>query len=325
MTRRRTLGIGLALLAAGAIVGINPTSVAAGQRPLPTPSPVVISELTAQSFKIGIGTSSSKLYSVYIDGLLRVAVVQSSQTAKVPVTGLTQNTSYTVQVEEVVPSQQFRTSPRTAPLVVRTPAYVAPVLPASPTGVQVGDVTAQSVRLSWSPSAGAVSYRTWVNGIAGESTSATSLVVGPTEGLNGSTPNPNLRTGRVNRLAVEAINSAGVASRLAEVTVTLPGTAVAAPTAPGNLTVTGVFNDRISVNWSRSSDPLSTDSNTLSYRLHVDGRLVNWTCFQYCFGTTGALANSLAPGTTYRIGIEAVGQNGTVSDLVEVVATTTMP
>lgn len=147
--RRRLLRTASALAVSIGTLGVLASPATAAPKPLPTPSPVTVSEVTAQSFKLGIGTSASKLYSVYLDGRLLIAVAASTQTSMVPVNGLTQNTTYTVQVEEVVPSQGFRTSPRTAPLAVRTLAYVAPTLPASPTNLQATNVTADSVQLSW--------------------------------------------------------------------------------------------------------------------------------------------------------------------------------
>jgi Fibronectin type III domain len=324
-SRRHVLMAGIAVVASIGLSGAFTASASADSKtsPLPTPSPVTVSEVTAQSFKLGIGTSSTKLYSIYLNGALRIGLAQSSQTTKLTILGLTQNTDYTVQVEEVVPSQRFRTSPRTTPITVHTPVYVAPVLPASPTGLQATNVTAMSTQLSWSASPGAVKYRAYVNGFpeASTVTSPSYFVGANTIATNGITTG-NLRSGRANRFAVEAINAAGVASPLIEITVTLPGTAVSAPTTPTNLRITGTTNDSITLNWDPSLNTVSSPYY-IAYTLYVDGRAVPGTCSSYCFGTTGGTALRLAPGTTYRIGVSAY--NDGTSDIAEITATTSNP
>lgn len=120
------------------------------------------------------------------------------------------------------------------------------------------------------------------------------------------------------------MNSAGDASRLTEISVTLPGTAAAAPTAPGQLAVANQRNNSILVSFAPSTDAVATETQ-LSYLLYVDGRLVGPTCFQYCFGVTGATATRLAPGTSYRIGVAAVNLTGVVSDVAEIGASTLAP
>lgn len=323
--RRRLIGFGVALAAASLTMGTSPLTANAGKTPapLPTPTNVVVSGVTAQSFQVKVGSGTTlKLYDVFLNGT-KVSGGQASSTVGFPVTGLTQSTTYSLQVRQyVLPSGN--TSALSAPISVRTLAYVAPVLPAAPTSVATSQVTSESATLTWTASPGAVSYRVYQNGVARETTSATSLVVGPINGFPNPIAGSGLRPGRTNRLGVEAINAAGVASRVSEVFVTTPGVAAPAPTAPAGLVVTAVFNNRILVNWAPSTDAVS-DPTQISYRLYLDGRFVGYTCSQYCFGTTGASAIGLAPGTAYRIGIEAVNGTGGVSDIAEIIATTIAP
>jgi hypothetical protein len=321
---RKLAGIGAALAASLALLGLASSPVAAATRPLPTPTKVVVSQLTSQSFALNIGGTTPKLYSVFINGRITISIAQSSSTISFPVRGLTQNTDYTVTVQEILlPSG--RTSPLSAPTLVHTPVYVAPLRPNAPTGLRASGVTAESATLSWNASTtGGVTYRVYLNGAVRESTSGTSLFVGPLFGYPNPIPNSGLKPGSANRLGVEAVNSAGVASAVAELIVTTPGTAAGAPTAPTNLRVSSVTNDRIDVSWNASTDSQFTETQ-LAYRLYLDGRFVGYTCSQYCFGSTFGSAGQLAPGTTYRIGIEAINPNGATSNITEIVATTSAP
>ena len=321
---RRLAGIGAALAASLSLLGLMSSPAAAAVRPLPTPTKVVVTQLTPQSFALNIGGTTPKLYSVFINGQITISIVQSSSTISIPVRGLTQNTDYTVRVQEILlPSG--RTSPLSAPILVHTPAFVAPVRPNAPTNLRASAVTAESATLSWDASTtSGVTYRFYLNGAFRETTSATSLFVGPLFGFPNPIPSSGLRPGSANRLGVEAVNSAGVASALAELIVTTPGTAANAPTAPTNLRVSSVTNDRINVLWNPSTDSQFTETQ-LAYRLFLDGRFVGYTCSQYCFGSTSGSAGQLAPGTTYRIGIEAINPNGAISNVTEIVATTSAP
>jgi hypothetical protein len=319
--RRRLFGVGVAVAASVLLVGFAGSATAA--TPLPTPTQIAVSQLTSQSFSLNIGGSTPKLYSVFLNGRLAIGIAQSSSSISFPVRNLTQNTDYIVRVQEIaLPSG--RTSALSAPRVVHTPVYVAPALPAAVTSLRASGVTSDSATLSWSPSPTVgVTYRVYLNGeLRQETTTGTSLLVGPVLGFPNPIPNSGLRPGQANRLGVEAVTAAGVASPVTEVTVTTPGTAATAPTAPTNLRVTSATNNRIDLSWTASVDS-QIDPTQLQYRFYLDGRFAGYTCSQYCFGSTAGAIGNLAPGTTYRIGVEALGTG--VSGITEITATTATP
>jgi hypothetical protein len=322
--RRRSVAIGAAALTSVAVVGLAGSPAgAATPKPLPTPTNIVVSKLTAQSFTLNIGGATPKLYSVFLNGRLTIGVAQSSSTISFPVNGLTQNTDYSVTVQEIVlPSG--RTSALSAPRLVRTPAYVAPARPNAPTNLRASAETSESANLSWTASTTpGVSYRVYVNGEARDIVSGTTATIAPS-GFPNPIPGSGLRPGRANRIAVEAVTTAGVASVLAEITVNTPGAAANAPTAPTGLRVTSVSNNQINLTWNPSTDSQTTEQQ-LQYRFVIDGRLGAYTCSQYCFGTTGGGVAQLTPGTTYRIGVVAINATGGVSDIAEITATTAAP
>ncbi len=93
-------------------------------------------------------------------------------------------------------------------------------------------------------------------------------------------------------------------------------------TAPTNLRVVSTTNNRIDLSWTASVDTRLTEIE-IQYRFYLDGRFAGYTCSQYCFGSTADAIGNLAPGTTYRIGVEALGTS--VSDITEITATTATP
>jgi hypothetical protein len=315
--------IGLAMAVSASMIGFAGTATAAPA--LPTPTQVAVSQVTAQSFNLNIGGSTPKLYSVFLNGRLAIGVAESSSTISVSVRGLTQSTDYSVRVQQIV-LPGGRTSALSAPTLVRTAAYVAPARPAAVTNLRASGVTAESATLAWSASATpGVTYRVLLNGQVRESTSSTSLVVGPVFGYPNVIPNSGLRPGSANRLGVEAVNAAGVASPVTEIVVTTPGTSVTPPTAPTNLRVVSVTNNRVNLDWTASTDP-QIDPSQIQYRFYLDGRFAGYTCSQYCFGSTAGSLGNLAPGTSYRIGVEAFNNlTGGVSGIAEITATTATP
>lgn len=320
---RRWYRPAVAALAAAASLAA-PAATAGAATPLPTPAPVVASQVTAQSFRLNVGGATAKLYSVYLDGRLVISAATSSSTIAIPVNGLTQDTAYTVTVRQILlPSG--RTSAPSAPLVVRTPVYVAPERPAPPSAVQAVSVTADTANLTWAPSpTPGVTYVLYLNGEARPTfDAATSGSVGPVQGYPSPLPGTGLRAGRSNRVGVAAVDALGRTSPIAEITVVAPGTAVPAPTPPADLRVTSVRNDAIGLAWSPSISPEADPY--VAYRYRVDGVTGSFTCSQYCFGATGGLLGRLAPGTTYRIGVEALSASGVVSDIAEIWATTAAP
>ena len=320
-SRRRLLGASVVLGASVSLLGL-PASPASAAKSLPTPTNITFTNVTAQSFTVNVGSGTgSTIYSVYIDGVLFADATYSGFTVR----DRTQNTDYTVRVQQILlPSG--RTSALSAPKTVHTLVYVPPVLPNAPTNPQVSAVTATSARLAWTQSTtSGVSYNVYLNGVVQLNTSATSATVQGLLDSNGSPiPGTGLRPGIANRIGVESVTAGGVASSIAEVTVNAPGTAVGVPPSPANLRVVSVTNHSIGVAWEQSVDSQFYDS-TLSYQFIVNGRAAKYTCSQYCFGATGGGVYQLAPGTTYRIGVQTIGGNGVYSPIVDVTATTTAP
>ncbi|MYT73242.1 MULTISPECIES: glycoside hydrolase family 18 protein [unclassified Streptomyces] len=123
-------------------------------------------------------------------------------------------------------STTFTTGPSTTKVTLfthgwyGTPAYTAddisligpggeaPVLPAAPTGVKTGTVTATSVALSWPAVSGATSYAVYVNGAKSRTVTGTSTT------LTGLTP------ATAYSLQVTALNDAGESSKSTAVTAT---------------------------------------------------------------------------------------------------------
>ncbi|MEU6847101.1 glycoside hydrolase family 18 protein [Streptomyces sp. NPDC046716] len=123
-------------------------------------------------------------------------------------------------------STTFTTGPSTTKVTLfthgwyGTPAYTvddlsligpggeAPVLPAAPTGVKAGTVTATSVALSWPAVSGATSYAVYLNGTKSRTVTGTSTT------LTGLTP------ATAYSLQVTALNDAGESSKSTAVTAT---------------------------------------------------------------------------------------------------------
>ena len=234
-----------------------------------------------------------------------------------------QNTSYSLKVREV----DIHTGvggPFSAAQLVRTPAYVAPAKPSTPGALAVASVSQTSLVLSWTPStdattaAGTLKYRYFLDGkLAG------------TGGPTGATV--TVSPGTTYAVQVDALNTLGVRSDRASITVTTPGTAVAVnrPTAPANVRVTSASQNSIGLDWDRSSDPQFANTQ-LQYRVFVDGvpngQFDGYQGCNYCFldpGFTGGGAIFLSPQTSYTIGIAARNPNGVESPLAIIVASTT--
>ncbi len=323
LSKRRLTKIGLAgVLAATTSFAVAAPSPVAAAKPLPTPTSVVVANVAHNSFQLKVGGSTTKFYSVYLNGILRIGLAESSATLPITIGGLNQLTTYSVQVQQVEPPRFLNSSALSAARSVTTIAFVAPTLPTSPSGVTASNVTSDSAQVSWNPVSGATSYRVYANGVLYNSTSSTNQVIAPT-GYPNPTPGTGLLPGRVNRIGVAAVNAAGVASLISEIQVSTPGQSVAFPTTPSNLIVTTVTSSRIVLNWTASTDAI--DSTGIYYRFVVNGIVGSPTCSSYCFGATGGSVVNLTPGTTYRIGIQAVASNYRLSDVAEIVVTTTTP
>ena len=301
-------------------------ALAARTTALATPTKIVVSNVTSSAFTLNIGGSTQKLYTVSLNGQPPNGFNYSSASVGYTISGLAQNTVYSVTVREIkIPGGQQ--SAASAPVVVRTAVYVAPVAPGAPSQVRVAPIGTDRLSVSWvAPSGGAASYRIYINGEAGPglTTTETSLSFQATTLANsGQFSGLVLRTGR-NRIGVEAVNAAGVSSPVSDIDYIAAGNGPASPTAPTNLQTTTVSSNRIGLAWSPSIDPAPANVG-IYYRLYVDGRFKFYTCSTFCFGLTGGAATGLAPGTSYRLGIEAQGEGGGFSTITEITATTATP
>ncbi len=321
-SRRRVFGTALAALAPVAL-SVAGFAAPAAAAPLPTPTKVVVANVQWDRFSLNVGGATTQFYSVYLNGTLRIGLAQSSATLPITVGGLTQNTQYTVQVQRVNPPRFRDSSALSAPITVTTARFVAPALPASPSNVQAANVTSDSARLSWNAVAGATSYRVYNNGVLDQTVATTQATIAPTP-LYPSGTTGGLRTGRANRVSVAAVVATGAQSIVTEIIVQTTGTAAPAPTAPTALTVTRSNNASLALTWAPSVEA-GTDPTQLQYQFVVNGIVTGFTCQQYCFGTTSGVVGGLTPGTTYRIGVQAIGRTGAISDVVELTATTTAP
>jgi Fibronectin type III domain len=302
---------------------LSPTAAVAAA-PLPTPTKIVVSNVQYDRFSLSVGGSTTQFYSVYLNGLLRIGLAESSATKPIVVSGLNQNTRYDVQVQRVNPPKFLNSSALSRVVPVTTSAYVAPTLPPSPANVAATGVTNTTADLTWNAVPTAVSYRVYLNGILDGTATGSTYRIEPTPLYpNGFAANTGLNPGRINRLSVAAVNAAGGQSIVSEITVQAAGAAAAFPSTPGNLTVGAVTNRSIALTWTESTIPSGT---TAQYQFIVNGIVTTYTCQVYCFGTTAGTVGNLAPGTTYRLGVRALdGISGTFSDWAQVTATTSAP
>ncbi len=315
--------ISLATFVMAGAAFLSPTAAVAAA-PLPTPTKIVVSNVQYDRFSVSVGGSTTQFYSVYINGLLRIGLAESSATKPIVVGGLNQNTRYDVQVQRVNPPKFLNSSALSRVVPVTTSSYVAPTLPPSPTNVAATGVTNTTAGLTWNAVPNAVSYRVYLNGVLDGSPSGTTYRIEPKPLYpNGFAANTGLNPGRINRVSVAAVNAAGLESIVSEINVQAAGSAGAFPGKPGNLAVSAVTNRSVALNWTESTIPSGT---TAQYQFIVNGIVTTYTCQVYCYGATGGIVGNLAPGTTYRIGVRAFdGISGTFSDWAEVTATTSAP
>jgi hypothetical protein len=317
--RRYLAALGAFGIAVTSVVGLAGQPAAAAS--FPVPSPINVTNITFNKFDLQVGkVGAVKTFEYRLNG----GTVASGGSAGIVGTtkasiGVKQNTDYSLIVREI----NIHTGvggPFSAPKLFHSPAYVAPPKPTVPGSLRTTTVTATAVTLAWTPStdpaALALTYRYFLDcKLAGTG--------GPTGATVAVSP------GTTYSVQVDALNSNGVRSDRASVTVTTPGIApvVSRPTAPLNLRVIGTSTASVSLNWDQSSDPLFA-STDLNYRVYVDGvpngQFGGYQACVYCdAGATGGAAVSLSPQTTYTIGVAAINPNGVESVLSTIVVTTT--
>ncbi len=318
--RRFLSALGVIGIAAASVVGLAGQPAAAAS--FPVPSPINVTNITFKAFDLQVGRAGAiKTFEYRLNGGF---VSGGSEgivgTAKAQI-GVKQNTDYSLVVREI----DIHTGvggPFSAPKLFHTPAYVAPPKPTAPGSLSAAAVTGTAITLTWKPStdptfaASTLKYRYFLDGkLAG------------TGGPTGATI--AVSAGTTYAIEVDALNSNGVRSSRASVSVTTPGIAlvVGRPTAPPNLRVTGIGTASVGLGWDRSSDPLFANTDLL-YRVFVDGvpngQFDGYQSCTYCFdpGFTGGTAIFLSPQTTYTIGVAARNPNGVESVLSTIVVTT---
>lgn len=181
--------------------------------------------------------------------------------------------------------------------------------PTAPGNLDATNITQQSVTLTWSAStdnSGSVYYDIFRNGakINSNPVTVTSFQV---TGLSASTNYS---------FYVQAKDAAGNASANSNtLNVTTPDTQ--APTAPGNLSATGITQTSFTLNWSASSDNVGVTG----YKVYQDNVKLNAaliTATSYAIG--GLTAN-----TTYNYHVEAVDAAGNQTSSAALSVTTLLP
>ncbi len=176
--------------------------------------------------------------------------------------------------------------------------------PSVPSGLAVGAVTESSIRLSWAASSddvGVAGYDVFVDGLQVDTSSATGYTFS------------GLACGVSYMLGVDAYDAAGNHSSASSVVAATSACAdTVAPTAPGDLAVTGTTSTSISLSWSASLD----DVGVSGYDVFLDGTKMGPTALtNYVFG-------GLTCGTGYTLGVEAFDAAGNHSTLASLGAGT---
>lgn len=169
--------------------------------------------------------------------------------------------------------------------------------PTAPTQLRAASATDTSVRLVWRPS-------TDPAGIA-----AYDVYVGPSK--VGSTPpgvtsftRTGLSASTGYKFSVQAVDPAGHVSKTTSTAITTAASSNRPPTAPGNLSVTGVTSRSISLSWSASND----DQGVAGYRIYRNGVKLGASPTGTSFTDTG-----LSPGTAYSYTVRAADVTGLFS------------
>ena len=182
--------------------------------------------------------------------------------------------------------------------------------PSVPVNVQASNVTAVALQLTWGPS-------TDNEVVAGydvyQGTELLGTVTSATYAVNGLQPSTTYM------FSVSAKDAQGNASeRSAEITVTTdaPAADTQPPTAPTNVTVTGVTYHEITLSWSTSSD----DTGVSQYNVYKGDVLAGSTSG----AATGYTLSGLASGTSYSLHVTAKDAAGNESAASSVVQTVTL-
>jgi chitodextrinase len=208
-----------------------------------------------------------------------------------------------ISIEVIAYDAANNRSPRARAIVSTAPCPdVNP--PSVPSGFRQTATTQSSAMVEWAPSSddvGVVRYGVY------RGAQLVQAPVSPTAALTG------LSCESTTQFQVDAVDAAGNRSARSSVWV---GTAQCsdgqAPSAPGDLAVTGRTGTTVSLSWSASTDDVGVEG----YRLSVGNVAVATV------GITSATATGLTCGTSYSFGVDAYDAAGNRSETASVTALT---
>ena len=179
--------------------------------------------------------------------------------------------------------------------------------PTAPTNLSSSAVTTNSFTLLWSAATDdveVVAYEIFSNGMSIGNTATTSF------NLTG------LTTSTAYAMTVKARDAANTSVASSTLTVTTLAPDTQAPTAPTNLTVTGLSSKTFTLNWAASVDNLAV----VRYEVYMNGELYG--------NTTGTETNMpvpfLIPATSYNMSVKAKDASGNTSLESSVLKVTTL-
>ncbi|PCR91868.1 fibronectin type III domain-containing protein [Natrinema ejinorense] len=168
--------------------------------------------------------------------------------------------------------------------------------PSVPENLEVVAENETSIELSWRTDPNAVEYGVWVDGERETTTASSSATV------------TDLESGTTYEIGVTAVGEDGTETDAATVSATTAEANVP-PSTPEGLEVVAENETSVEIEW--NSDP-----NAVEYVVRVDGER------ETTLSSTATTVTELEPGTTYEIGVTAVGEDGTETDAATVSATT---
>lgn len=186
-------------------------------------------------------------------------------------------------------------------MTYQSPAYVTMVAPSAPTGLTVGNITANSAVVSWNASANATSYTLYDGSgavIASGLTSTSYTWTGLTMGTSYT-------------VEVSATNSVGEGSRSAGVTFRT----LSPPPAPSGLSASNITANSADLSWSAVS---GATSYTL-YNMYTNVVIASGIT------TTSYHWTGLTTGTTYNVAVSATNSVGEGAKSATLNVTTVAP
>lgn len=252
-----------------------PTTITPIQLAIPTG--LQVSDITTTSFKLSwLNVDNATGYRVYKDG---VVAVSDARSTSVLISGLSPNTTYSLQVSALSAAGETDKSSALSGTTI-------PSVPTVPNGLVIDTLTDTSVNIDWNASATATSYRVYLNS-ALVSSPATNTVT-----LTGLVASTNYS------VQVSAVNSGGESIKSATLAIlTLPPI----PAAPVNLAHNNLTQTSFDVAWEYS---VGADT----YDIYVNGVLYDTGIVLNAYSLTG-----LTPATNYKVKLKALNITGASS------------